>query len=281
MSIFARLNFTAMKKSSFFTTLILLLIGAFSLSSCGKRVEIELSKNLLSFSSAGGVEFIQVTANCMWSISMDENVNWFSVTPTEGENDGLLAITVNNYSESSDREASFTINSSNGKRHKKVTIHQNEIEIKEITDCVWFLEFYERWNIDYYHNFIEDSYEYWSYSPTYDQTHFFLYFLADSTGYQIKTQNGDTVFFPYNYVYYPAGDSLYINFETVNDAPEDYHATIDALNDEVFIFHDEWKTNFFEKLNLMRLAIQEQKSTLYINPNKVQKKQHGPLVDVR
>lgn len=270
-----------MKKNSLLTVLTLFVLIAITASSCGKREVITVTKDILSFSAAGGTDHIQISANCGWSIVKDESVDWFSITPTEGENNGLITITVNNYEESPDREALFTIKSASGKKSKTIVVHQNEIEITNITDCVWFVSFYERWNTDYYQNFIEDSYEYWSYNQGDNERNIFFYFMPDSTGYQIQTQNQDTIFYLFDYIFYPLGDSLYINFASDDELVDDYHSTIDALNDDTFIFSDEWKPNFFEKITMIKFVGASKLPYVKINPYKISKKKsHGPLVDV-
>jgi hypothetical protein len=105
----------------------------------------------------------------------------------------------------------------------------------------------------------------------------FFYFRDDSTGYQIHTKNEDTIMYAYQYIYYPEGDSLYINFET-DSVVEDYHATIHELNSENFVFSDEYRSHHFEKLYMAK--IYENRGVIHVNPKKVMKKERGPLIPI-
>ena len=97
-----------------------------------------------------------------------------------------------------------------------------------------------------------------------------------------KQSNGkrDTIYHPFEYIYYPLGDSLLISFETVSDTlVEDYHATINQLDDEYFNFTNEYLWHRYEQLDMVNLS--DKRGMFNIRPEKVFKKQgRGALIEL-
>lgn len=257
--------------------MITVLIGS---TSCGKRQHIKLSKETLSFSSQGGKDFIEIKADCDWTIEKDLSQDWYSINQTEGSNDGLIAFNVTPNDSHFDRNDVLTIVSSNGKTKVKIPIVQTNIDINKIIRKVWFTRLYERWNTDFYNQYINESYRSWLYYAEPEFENWFFYFLNDGTGYEIRTHNNDTIYYPYNYQYYPEGDSLFISFQLADDSlTEDYHAIIYELNQERFVFLNEYRPHQFEKINTVNVSTN--KREIKINPKKIASKPKGALIQVK
>ena len=151
------------------------------------------------------------------------------------------------------------------------------IEITNITQKVWFLRTYERWDTDNRDRVIPESYRSWTYYGDEGSENWFFYFMEDNTGYQYYTYQGDTTVYAFQYSYYPDGDSLNIIFQTENDSVENYHATINELTESDFSFTNPYRPHQYEQLNMVN-ATGNQRGKLNINPKKISKKPAGALI---
>lgn len=268
-----------MKRKNIFTAMSLLAL-ALAFISCNKNQRIDLAKQNLVFSPEGGVEMISVSADCDWTIELEGEHDWYTLSQTSGTRDAILLVNAEKSKSFQDRHGKFTVVSADGKVKKTVLINQTRYEINDIVGKAWFLRFYERWNTDFYDEYIEDSYRQWTYYTNQEYVNWYLYFVNDSIGYQIRTKDGDTIYYPYEYIYYPDGDSLYINFETITDTVEDYHCNIYQLDDEMFVFSNEYRRHYFEKL--YNYNVTATKACLNPNPDpkKVMAKPRGPMVQI-
>lgn len=246
--------------------------------SCVKTPNLTVSKDEITFSSAGGHGLVTVDADCDWSVAYSGAHEWYTVSRTMGSKKGVIVVKVEEHQSHYERNASFTVTSSNGKVSRTVKVVQQPIAIVDIHNKVWFLHEYERWAMDYQNEYIEDSYEHWNYYIDESFDNWFFYFMADSTGYQLHTKNGDTVAYAYTYIYYPLGDSLYINFVTDTTVTEDYHAVIHELNHDNFVFSDEYRSKQYEKLFMANISTK--RGPIKVSPDKIRKKEKGPMIEV-
>ena len=268
-----------MKKSNFVLFLLLGLVLCIGATSCRKKQQVYLSKNTVIFAPEGGQRSVKVYADCNWTVEKTDQQDWFTISPMSGTNDNVISIRAGEWSAASDRSAIVQVVSENGKVKRELTITQRRIEITDLIEKVWFMHFYERWETDYYDQYIDDSYRNWHYwyGPEYDN--WFFYFLEDSTGYQWHAKNNDTVYFAFNYVFYPLEDSLYINFETDSvGLVEDYHTIVEELDGETFVFQNEYRQHRFERLTLDNVTLQQKHP--FVKPKKVSKKHPGPIIQV-
>ena len=268
-----------MKRSIVCITALMLtvLIGS---TSCCKRQHITLSKESLTFCSQGGRDFIEIKADCDWTIEKGASADWFSFNQTEGSNDAVIALNISPNETHVDRNGVFTVISSDGRTKKSVPIVQTNIDINKIINKVWFTRLYERWNTDFHNQYIDESYRSWLYYAEPEYENWFFYFLNDGTGYEIRSYHYDTIYYPYQYMYYPDCDSLFISFQTVDDSlTEDYRAVIYELNQERFVFLNEYRNHQFEKINTVNVS--NSKREIKINPKKVVRKPAGPLIQVK
>lgn len=249
-------------------------------TSCGKRHRLEVNKSLIVFSFANSTDILSIKAESEWTIDRDNTADWVTINPLSGKGNTNISVTVDKNSTAIDRRTSFEVVNDNGKIRREVAVAQSKIDINAIARKVWFLRTYERWDYDYYNELIPESYRSYTYYSNPGFENWFFYFVEDSTGYQIRTFEGDTIYYAYNYVYYPEGDSIYITFETTIDSVENYHAVIHELNQSVFSFSDAYRPHQFEKLNLVNVTGTEKRG-LTLKPKKTEYKPSGPLIQLK
>lgn len=155
--------------------------------------------------------------------------------------------------------------------------HHKKIDINNITQIVWFLRTYERWDTDNHDKIIPDSYRSWTYYGNEGYENWFFYFKDDNTGYQYHTYQGDTIVYSFDYLYYPKGDSLNIIFQTVTDSVENYHAVINELTESTFSFTNPYRPHQYEQLNMVN-ANASKRAKPNLNPKKITKKPAGALI---
>lgn len=268
-----------MTKRNFLPLLLMGLVLSIAATSCGPKQQIFLSKNKVIFAPVGGLRSVKVYSDCSWTIEKTDNQDWFTVSPMEGQNGDIISIRAGEWNEATDRSATITVVSENGKVRKELTINQRRIDMTDLVNKFWFMHFYERWETDYYDQYIEDSYRSWHYLAYPEYDNWFFYFLPDSTGYQWHAKNNDTVYFAFNYIYYPLEDSLYINFETDSAGiVEDYHTIVEELDGETFIFQNEYRQHRFERLTMDNVTAGQKHP--FVKPKKVSKKPAGPIIQV-
>lgn len=268
-----------MKRNVFWIN-ALLLVTLMVLASCGKRHRLEVNKSLIVFSFANSTDILSIEAESDWTIDRENTADWVTINPLSGSGNAVVSVTVDKNSTAIDRRTSFEVVNDNGKIRREVAVAQSKIDINAIARKVWFLRTYERWDYDYYNELIPESYRSYTYYSNPGYENWFFYFLEDSTGYQIRTFEGDTIYYAYDYVYFPEGDSLNITFETTNDSVENYHAVIHELNLGFFSFSDAYRPHQYEKLNLYNVTGTEKRG-LTFKPKKTEYKPSGPLIQLK
>ena len=249
-------------------------------ASCGKRQHIVISKASLVYTYSGGNDVFRVEADCDWEVS--GMTDWITVNPATGSGVGNVVVTVKRNTSSQDRRATLTVLSDNGKVKKSIDVIQVRADINAIIHKVWFTLSDERWDTDYFNHIIPESYRSYTYYSNAGFENWFFYFLDDSTGYQVRTYNGDTIYYPYKFTYYPDVDSLFISFENAEDstAREDYRTIIHQLNNEFFVFSHAYRPHQFEKITTANVT-GGQRESFKVNPKKIQAKPKGPLIPVK
>lgn len=160
--------------------------------------------------------------------------------------------------------------------HKK----EEEAMINAMINRVWFTTTEERWNTDYYDNYIPESYRSWTYYKTPGSENWLWYFFEDNVGYEIHTDNYDTIYYHFEYTYKFKNNSLYVKFETTDGSTEEYHATIDQIDDNNFIWTNEYRSHSFEKVTTENVTGSGSKrgGAFRVNPKKVSLKPAGPMI---
>ena len=273
-----------MKKQTIWIITILLTLSVLA-SSCRKKQHFETLKERIAFNYLGGTDVFNITADCNWSITCETEADWFTISPESGNSGStMVVVTAERNTSGYDREAMITVISADGKDKRNIAVVQNWVDITAIESRLWFLRYYSRWDTDYYNHVIPESNREYYYATVEDQHNWYLYFVDDTLGYEVhiypqeSEDKRDTILHPFEYIYYPIGDSLLISFETVEeDTVEDYHATINELNEEYFNFTNEYLWHRFERLDMVNLSNERVK--ININPAKVVKRKGGgPLI---
>ena len=226
--------------------------------SCGKKQHIVISKASLTYTYSGGIDVFRVEADCNWEIT--GMPDWVSVNPTSGSGNGNVAVRVQRNTSSQDRNTLLYVVSDNGRTKKGIQVFQVLADINVIPESYRSYRFYSN-----------EGFENW-----------FFYFYDDHSGVQVYTHDGDTIYYPYTFTFYPDVDSLDISFEVVGDSTimEDYHTIVHQLDNEFFSFSHAYRPHQFELVTTANVT-GDQKKDLKINPKKVQAKPKGPLIPVK
>lgn len=268
-----------MKRTTIWIGLLFLTLSVLA-TSCRKKQHIIISKASMTYSYSGGNDVFRVEADCNWEVVGVED--WLTVNPTVGNKDGNVVVSVERNNTMQDRRATLFVVSENGKVKKGIEIIQASVDINAIINKVWFALTDERWDTDYYNQVIPESYRSYSYYSNPGYENWFFYFLNNNTGYQVRTYNGDTIYYPYNFIYYPDVDSLDISFEIIGDTVnrEDYHAIVHQLDEENFVISHAYRPHQFEKIVSVNVT-GNRKEVFKVNPKKIQSKPKGPLIPVK
>lgn len=249
-----------MKKKNIFIMMVLMAIVVLGLVSCVKKYTITVSTQELWFGLEAGEQTLKITANCKWTVTKNDDADWYTVSTTSGNNDGTLTITVEALEDKDFRGSSFVISSPGGRVCRTVFITQNKLDFDGLINKVFGVMSVEHWNTDYYGQMIEDSYKHKEYNPYDTATGYTMYFLADGTGVQMDHHKDEVVFYTFNYEYNSIEQILHIEFETVSGAPESYDPQVLTASDSLYRFIHEYKPNWWERADMRRIGT--------INPSK-------------
>jgi hypothetical protein len=250
---------TNMKKSINLLKTVLFLIAIGSIFGCNKKEEMTVIVDSLWFPKEACVQELKVTANCRWSISIDDAADWYTIDPMSGRKDESLKITVKALSDVESRNSSFTITSDKGTVQLLVRVSQNTdepTELKSITDMVFGVANVAHWNVDFYGEVIEESYQNKEYSNPYDTASgYVMYFFQDSIGIQRDNVNGDsTTYYSFKYFFDPETRILHVEFETIGDESEIYDAPVLVATEELFRFQHEYKPMRWEIADMRKIG---------------------------
>lgn len=222
-----------------------------------KKESISLSKYELWFSKEAETKPLEITTNCVWTVSIDDGADWYTVSPMSGKqtNQGSLTITVQPYDGDEYRSSSFTLTSEHGLFSTKVYLSQNYLEFDEIINMVFGVSKLEQWNTDYFGQIIEDSYKHKKYDPFDTTKGYMMYFLEDGQGVQRDHHKDSVVYYAFTYNYDAVSRNLHIEFETVADTlVESYVASVLTASEEMFRFFHEYKPNMWERADMCKIG---------------------------
>ena len=237
----------------------LLFMVTMSLFSYNKKEEITLLVDNLWFPEEACVQELKITANCGWSISIDDGADWYSIDPMSGKKDEVLKIKVNALGEVEQRSSSFTITSAKGNVQLQVRVSQNTdepTELRSITDMVFGVANVAHWYVDFYGEVIEETYRRKEFENPYDTTSgYVMYFFQDSIGIQRDNVNGDsTTYYYFKYAFDPDTRILHLEFETVSDTSEVYNAPVLIATEDVFRFQHEYMPMRWEISDMRKIG---------------------------
>ena len=248
-----------MKKHIHLLAIAALLLIAAGFTGCVKTYKIQVPTNNLWFGVDAGSQTFEFTANCEWTITKNDDADWYTISQISGKNDATLTITVEAMEQGDFRGASFVINSPGGHVHRTIFVSQNKLDFDGLYNKVFGVTSVEHWNTDYFDQMIEDSYRHHEYDPYDTATGYTMYFLADGTGVQMDHHKDTAVYYEFTYEYNPINQILHIEFETVDEAPENYDPQVLTASDSLFRFIHEYKDHWWERADMRKIGT--------INPN--------------
>lgn len=222
-----------------------------------KDETITLSKYELWFPKEANTKTLEVTANCKWTVIIDDDADWYTVSPMSGEpvNQGTLSVTVQPYDGDGYRSSSFTLASEHGFCSAKVYLSQNKLEFEEIINLVFGVSKVEHWNTDFFGQMIEDSYKHKEYDPFDTTKGYLMYFFDDGYGVQRDRHKDSVVYYGFTYAYDVANRILHIEFETTSDTlVESYDASMLTASEALFRFFHEYKLNWWERIDMRKIG---------------------------
>lgn len=245
-----------MKKSvkilSFITLLLITMAG---LMSCVKTYKIQVSTNNLWFGLEADTQTIDITSNCEWTITRNDNADWYTINTLSRKNDASLIITVNAMDDVDYRGSSFVINTPGGHIRRTIFVTQNKLDFDGMVNKVFGVMTLEHWNTDYFGQIIEDSYKRYEFDPYDTTTGYLMYFLENGQGVQRDHHRDTAVFYTFTYEYNPVDQILHIEFETVDDAPESYDPQVLTASDSLYRFMHEYKPNWWERADMRKVGV--------------------------
>lgn len=267
-----------MKKHTLHLALIaLLFIAAAGFTSCVKTYEIQVPTNNLWFGMDASSQAFDFTANCKWTITKNDDADWYTISTMSGENDATIIITVEALEDADFRGSSFVINSPGGHVYRTVFISQNKLDFDGLYNKVFGVSSLEHWNTDYMDQMIEDSYKHKVYDPYDTATGYTMFFLADGTGVQMDHRDDTAVYYVFNYEYNPINQLLHIEFETVDNSPEDYDPQVLTASDSLFRFIHEYKEHWWERADMRKIGTINPDARALLKQKAIKRKGNEPI----
>lgn len=260
-------------KTALFFTLML------SLVSCVKTEEMAVQVDNLWFPKEACVQELKITANCKWSISIDDAADWYTIDPMSGRKDEVLKIMVKALDEDAQRSSSFTITTARGQVQLRVRVSQNTddpADLDNIINLVFGVANLAHWNVDYFGEVIEETYKRYEFNPYDTASGYLMYFLEDGIGYQKDNHGDSSVVYQFSYDYNPLSRILHLDFVTNGESTEVYNAPILVATEELFRFQHEYKPMRWELADMRKIGtILPQDKTRMIKATKKRKPTGG------
>ena len=242
-----------MKKRNLVLLLTLCVMTAMALVSCLKEDKVQVSTQNLWFGLGSETQTVKITANCNWTITKNDDADWYTIDMMSGKNDAILTVDVEAF-DGDYRGSSFVINSPGGHVRRTVFVSQNKLDFDGMVNKIFSVMELEHWNTDYYGQIIEDSYKHYEFDP-YDTTvGYQMYFFANGHGVQRDNHNDTAVFYSFSYDYNPVDQILHIEFVTTGDEPESYDPQVLTASDSLYRFIHEYKPNFWERADMRKIG---------------------------
>ena len=242
---------------------IALLGVAMLFSGCVEDYSILVSTQDVRFGLASETQTLVITANCKWTITKNDNADWYTITPMSGRaNDSIVTITVNAYPDGDFRESTFFVSSPGGHVRRTIFVTQNKLAF-DVTNKVFGLTTLEHWNTDYFGQIVEDSYERLNYNP-YDTTQGQqMFFFEDGHGIQRRVKADGVLYYSFDYAYDADSSIFHIQFHLVDGGIEPYNAQVLCASDSLYRVFHEYKPNWWERADMRKIGtIPAEKATL-------------------
>ena len=266
-----------MKKRNPLLMLAFLVMAAVALVSCGKDDIIQLSTQDLWFGLGAETQTIKITSNCKWTITRNDDADWYTISTMSGENDAEITINVQAYEDGDYRSSSFVVVSPGGHIRRTVFVSQNKLDFDGLVNKIFGVMVVEHWNTDYYGQIIEDSYKHYEFDPYDTTTGYLMYFLEEGRGVQRDHHNDSAVFYAFTYDYNPVDQILHIEFETIDDSPESYDTQVLTASDSLYRFIHEYKPNWWERADMRKVGVYDPEDGAKLRGMATKRKNDGPI----
>lgn len=244
-----------MKKRIKFLALAALLGIAAVFTGCYKEYKIIVSSQDLHFGLEAGSDTLIIKANCKWTITKNDDADWYTLSTMSGkENDSIVIVTVNDYSNGDYRGASFVVNSPGGHVYRTIFVSQNKMDFYGMINKVYGVKRVEHWNTDFFGMMVEDTYQDSSYDPYDTTTGYLMYFLEDSIGYQRDHHTDTVAWWGFKYSFDPDSCILHIEFHLADGGLDHYDPEVLCASDSLYRVFHEFKPNFWERAEMRKVA---------------------------
>ena len=266
-----------MKKKNIYLMMTLLVVTAATFVGCVKEYTMQVSTQNLYFGLEAGIQELELTANCKWTITKNDDADWYTISTMSGKNNATITVTVNALEDGDFRGSSFTILSPGGHVYRTIFVSQNKLDFDGLVNKVFGVMRLEHWNTDFYDQIIEDSYSLYEFDPYDTATGYTMYFLEDGTGVQMDHYKDTAAYYVFQYEYNPVNQILHIEFETVNDAPEDYDPQVLTASDSLFRFIHEYIDHWWERADMRKIGTIVPQERAFIKSVATKRKGDGPI----
>jgi hypothetical protein len=125
-----------MKKRNLVLLLTLCVMTAMALVSCLKEDKVQVSTQNLWFGLGSETQTIKITANCNWTITKNDDADWYTIDMMNGEKDAVLTVDVEAF-DGDYRGSSFVINSPGGHVRRTVFVSQNKLDFDGMVNKIF------------------------------------------------------------------------------------------------------------------------------------------------
>ena len=223
---------------------------------CVKDYCVLVSSQDLRFGLAPETQTFVIRANCKWSITKNDNADWYTISPMSGRaNDSIVTVTVKDYSDGDFRGSSFVVSSPGGHVRRTVFISQNKLDF-DVVNKVFGLTTLEHWNTDFWGQIIEDEYDLYEYDP-YDTTRGQrMYFFENGQGIQrrVLERYDSVIYYSFEYDYDSDSSIFHIVFHLEDGGLEPYDPDVHCASDSLFRIFHEYKPNWWERADMRKVG---------------------------
>ena len=243
-----------MKRKNVFLMMALMAVTVTGFLGCSKNYIIRVSTQNLWFGLEAETQTLEITANCEWTITRNDNADWYTISQMSGKKDGVISVTVEALEDGDYRGSTFVISSPGGHVRRTIFVSQNKLDFDGMVNKVFGVMELEHWNTDFFDQMIEDSYQHAIFDPYDTTTGYHMFFLENGHGIQRDHHDDTVVYYSFTYEYNPIDQILHIDFETVTGAPESYSPNVLTASDSLYRFMHEYKSNFFERADMRKVG---------------------------
>ena len=243
-----------MKRKIVFLMMALMAVTVTGFLGCSKNYIIRVSTQNLWFGLEAETQTLEITANCEWTITRNDNADWYTISQMSGKKDGVISVTVEALEDGDYRGSTFVISSPGGHVRRTIFVSQNKLDFDGMVNKVFGVMELEHWNTDFFDQMIEDSYQHAIFDPYDTTTGYHMFFLENGHGIQRDHHDDTVVYYSFTYEYNPIDQILHIDFETVTGAPESYSPNVLTASDSLYRFMHEYKPHFFERADMRKVG---------------------------